>query len=66
VLFKDRRFTFTGVFLLATLLIPRFLDLLSDSPEWLLRNNIYTDAALGLFFFLSIAVKRTRRYALFC
>jgi len=54
----ERSWNVTGLFLIAALLIGTTIDVLSGDAETMIRNHIRTLLAFGLFFFLTMLVKR--------
>jgi len=55
---KERSWNVTGLFLIAALIVGTTVDLLSGNAEAMIRNNIRTLFAFGIFFILTMAVNR--------
>lgn len=59
---EQRRVNFSGLFILVTLIIGTLIDVLSGSALQMLWNNVYYGACIGIFYILSMLVKRPIAY----
>lgn len=54
----ERQWNVTGLFLIVTLLTSTAIDLASGNAEAMIKNNILTLFGFGMFFLITMAVKR--------
>lgn len=56
--FKDKTYSITGLYMLFSLFLGRTMDIISNSAEGMLWNDIYLDIFYALFWSISIAIKK--------
>ncbi|MCD7036272.1 hypothetical protein LRR81_18670 [Metabacillus sp. GX 13764] len=56
--FADKQFNVTGVFILASMSVTTIIDLLSQSAERMQWNNVYTAFGFGLFWIITMIMKK--------
>jgi hypothetical protein len=56
--YEVKKINFTGIYIITTLVIGTLIDVLAGSALQLLWNNVFYNMAIGLFFLLTILIKR--------